>query len=247
MRRMLAALGFVKGNRFPFSSPVRRPGRERDEMKLSIDARQLQQAVDALLRKREDLAALEQTRDDAAAVINRIESEIAALRGCLAEREHTIAASGGSFPDQALPEETEIERLQRHARVAQAGLRHANERVSACAAEVGRLSVDVDTAWEELGCAMGRSFLNLFHRSAFRLRDLYVEYCALREGFGWNDRWEGKTWWSNLRVLGIADEHGKTILDPFFLSRNENWRGISGELADAIRELRATVDAAKRQ
>lgn len=206
-------------------------------------ADRIKEGVASLRGARQAHAELVSQREDAARELSALTADQASAREQLAARERAIAVAGGGIPAGPLPEESEVDRLGRHIRIAQAGLADLDERISESQRMVEARSRNMEEAWEELGAAISDSLYRRFCDAIAAIREVWLEYRALVKHFSS----QRKIHWMFTPELSIRNPRGADFLiDPMDGPRLEKWPpGASGLLAE-LGALRAEIEVARK-
>jgi hypothetical protein len=183
--------------------------------------------------------------------LNQSMEERTAMQAQLAAREKEIALGGGEIPDEPLPEEAEITRLNRHVRIrqerAKAGESKARESQAGLDAQIREL----EAAWIALGAAISDSLLKEFRSAASALKVAHLAYRSLSRYF--TQSWNSAAWGGFDARLTIVDPRSREfilnpihpgVLHPSQAGSAEEWwpASVLTFMAD-VDGLRAEVDS----
>lgn len=186
-------------------------------------------------------------RDKADAELQALVAERGKVQAYLVEKETEIALKGGPLPEEALPEEMEVNRLDRHIRICRTRLQDWDRKVENSRADLQPLINDVEEAWNDLGSSTAGKLLENFRDAAKRLADAWCQMRAFISHFGAVGKTEYTTRWPWLASLAPIQDpvEGTIILNRNDELRPEKWTVGARELLAALSELRAEVSAAK--
>jgi hypothetical protein len=195
---------------------------------------------------RQSHAELVSQREGASRELSALMQDQERARSQLAVCEREIAVAGGAVPDGPLPEETEVGRLGRRIRIAQARVADWDERIGKSQATIETLNRDLEEAWEELGASLSDSLYRRFCDAVAMVREAWLEYCALVRHFR-DLRYERKIHWRFLGNLAISGRRGALLIDPFDSKRPEKWPPGASSLLAELGALRAEIKAAREK
>jgi hypothetical protein len=205
----------------------------------------IKQGLGSLRGARQAHAELVSQRQEAARELSALATDQASAREEIAARERAIAVAGGAMPDGPLPEEAEADRVDRHFRIAQAGLADLDERISESQKVVEALSRELVQAWEELGASISDSLYRRFCDAIAMVREVWLEYRALVKHFSRSQR---KIHWMFTPELSVHNPRGTDFLiDPYDGSRLEKWTPGASSLLAELGALRAEIEAARKK
>jgi hypothetical protein len=208
------------------------------------------------VKVRELLAQFKLAREAHAEILARLATEEASLQtlanqreaaaGRLESRETAIALSGEPLPEDALPEDAEIERLTRHFRIVRARVQAIESQEKTAASGVETLKVETQLALDDFCLERYHSVAARYREAAEKLRDIACEGAALIVATGQTPHRRKISMALGLTVA--VDGKGETIVD----SRNLNlsstpkltlWYRTGGDVYESILSLNREVQA----
>lgn len=227
-------------------SPAAAPAPTVDPLSLDLanlpSVRILRERMAEITEAREAHALLVQGKATAQSEVDALASQRAKAAGCLATREREIALAGLPMPAEALPEELEVNRLDRHIRICRVRVQDWDQRVTKSEQGLQALAGDLWAAWQAVGA-------EIFERALQRYVDAVLAMRA--ERFNINPIigcFRGEPFiripFFNHLTAVHHPRDGSLLLDPQRLLEPRYWPPEAAGLGDALRCLQDEVGSA---
>jgi len=212
--------------------------------KESAEVQAVRAGIAAVVKARQGHAAIIGLRDTEVSELNALRAQRATIQARLTAREKEIALAFGELPDKPFPEEAEIARLDRHERIRAARVRGHEEKVRESQAAIDELIRNLEGSWGVLGAAISERLLDRFREAVSAIRDVHLEYAALKGHFSrkWNSaRW--RHWYAGLAIFD--PQTAEPILHPLETRDDlaHKWPTSAHSLLKDVDSLRAEINS----
>jgi hypothetical protein len=176
--------------------------------------------------------------------LQQIDADLAGERGELKRAETEIAVSGAQIPDEPLPVEKRISRIERHQRIVRTRKAIFEQELGAATAAVRAADEAVKEEWRTLGLEQTKEIRTRYREAAAALKSAYVDYCIWLWQFPGT---EARRDFPPPRACPVVcDLGGRDILiQPRGFAPRQALEAQAPDLVAGIRALRAEIDGCK--